>query len=162
MVIRKSLRLRLMVIVISVLILLLLFVWHGSLEPDPDVNRYPKEKDIIGQPSTYIGEKVVVGGEVVSTNPLIMEIEWGDDTMELLITGVQEEPKEGDRLTVFGTLEEEHTVHASEHVVQPFMNYVYMYAVSFVAAAWVAYRMIKQFSWDGDDKMFEPKEDDHG
>ncbi len=150
-----------MVILVSILVLLSLFVWYGSLGPDPDVNRYPGDEELVHDPGRYVGHEVAVGGKVVSVSPLVMEVEYGGDTREIQVTGVDDEPKVGDRLTVFGILVDEHTIDSSKHVVQPLANIVYMYAVSFAAVGWVVYRIYKEFSWDRKNKIFEP-EGPHG
>ncbi len=153
---------RLAVVIILTVLLISLFVWYGSLKPEPDVHRYPRAEDLIKDEEKYVGQEVEVGGRVVSTTPLIIEIEHGDDTRELYITGADEEPNKNDRVTVFGTLEDENTIAASEIIVKPFINYFYMYAVSVVAALWILFRISRQFRWDGEGKIFMKREGPDG
>ncbi len=139
-------------------ILISLFVWHGSLSPDPESNIYPGERELIRDHHGYIGEKVEVGGRVISESPLTIEVKYGGETMELFVTGTDAKVREGDRLTVFGTLQEDNIVTASKVVVQPFLNIVYMYLVSIVAALWVLSRILTQWRWNHRDKALEPRE----
>ncbi len=153
---------RLAVVIILTAILISLFVWYGSLEPDPDVHRYPRAEDLIKDEEKYVGQEVEVGGRVVSTTPLTIEIEHGGDTRELYITGADEEPNKNDRVTVFGTLEDENTIAASEIISRPYINYLYMYAVSVAAALWILFRISRQFRWDMERSLFIKREDQDG
>ncbi len=153
---------RLAVVIILIVILISLFVWYGSLQPDPDVHRYPGDEHLIKNRHEYVGDEVEVGGKVVSTSPLMIEIEYGDESRELYITGVDEELNKNDRVTVFGTLEDENTIAASEIIAKPYINYVYMYAVSVVAATWILFRIRGQFRWDKENWIFIKREDQDG
>ncbi len=151
-------RTRMIAIIIFLCILVGMFIWYGSLSPEPNFNHYPGDKEIINDYDSYTGEMVEVGGKVTSVSPLTIEVKYGTETMELVVTGVEEETSKGDRMTVFGTLQEDDTVIASRVVIRPYINFVYMYVVSFIAAFWLLYRIVSQWRWNRTKKAFEPRE----
>ncbi len=149
---------KMIAIILFLCILVGMFIWYGSLSPNPNLNHYPGDKEIINDYDSHIGEIVEVGGKVISTSPLTIEVKYGTETMDLFVSGVEEETLEGDRLTVFGTLQEDHTVTATRIVIRPRINYLYMYVVSFIAAFWVLYRIVSQWRWNRTKKALEIRE----
>ncbi len=135
---------------ISILLILLFtsFIYYGSQPPRPDAGSYPSEEHIIEDYQRYIDERVNVGGRVIETEPLTIEAKYGKETVELTIKNATVDPNIGDRLSVYGVLKEDHSVEAINSINRPKLNYHYMYAISMVAAVWLAYRIYKQFEWD--------------
>lgn len=146
-----------MMILLSVLFFF--FIWYGSLEPDPDKGSYPNEEHLIEDYDGYIREEVKVGGKVVETDPVEIEAESGSETILLRITGLEESVEKGDRLTVHGVVEEDKTIIVENAVVQPFVNWIYMYLVSGMAAIWVFIRIIKQWRWDAETASLKMREE---
>lgn len=156
----RSKRARLITAVLLVLILILFFIWYGSLGPRPEKGSYPNQEHLIEDYEAYIGEEVEVGGEVIEADPLKIEAESGDKKIVLEITGLKENEDidEGDRLTVYGVAREHKTIEAENAVIQPFINWVYMYLVSGIAAVWVFVRIVKQWRWDPETASFKTRE----
>lgn len=155
----ESVRARIVVIVILFILLFSLFIWYGSLSPAPEKGRFPGSDELIEDYDSYIGEKVEVSGRVIETNPVIIEVESGDRTIELEVAGLQEQPDKGDRLTVFGTAEQNKTIQAENSIIRPIWRYVYMYGISVAAAGWIGLRILGQWKFDKKTLAFEPREE---
>ncbi len=155
----RSGRSRLLIIILILLILTFFFIWYGSLGPNPEKGSYPNQEHLIEDYDAYIGEEVEVGGKVVETDPVRIEAEHGDESIELNITGVEESVEKGDRLTVYGTVEEEQTIEAENAVIQPVVNWLYMYLISGIAAFWVFLRIVKQWRWDSETASLKVREE---
>jgi len=155
-------RSRAIVLIILLILLLSLFIWYGSLSPDPDKGRFAGNDELVEDYERYLDEKVEVSGEVIETDPVTIEIESGDRTIELKIVDLQEEPDQGDRLSVFGTAGENKTIHVQNAMIRPFWRYGYMYGISLVGAAWVGLRLIGGWRFDKEKIAFEPRNDPMG
>ncbi len=148
---------RKLAIVSLLVILTVFFIWYGSLEPEPDRGDHPGGEHIIGDYEMHIGEKVEVGGEVIEEEPLRIEVEHGDQKIVLTIIDSEETVGRKDRVTVYGTLREGNVIECKNLVVRPYWNWIYMYAVSGVAAVWVGIRLLKQWKWDRENWTFEQR-----
>ncbi|GEM_PF-615409 len=149
---------KILIVVLSI-VLAVFFVWYGSMEPAPDKGDYPGQEDLIKDYEKYIDEKAEVGGKVIETDPLVIETEYGDRTMDLTIVDAQESPSKNDRVTVYGTVRENHTIEAENMVVRPRWRWFYMYGISGIAAVWVGLRMIEQWRWNGKRFALEVREE---
>lgn len=145
-----------------IVVLILLFVWYGSLRPDPEEGNYPGPEQLIDGYDEYIDKEVQVYGKVIDTDPLTIEVEHGEESMELNITGTNVSANQGDKLSVYGTAKQNRTIHAENTVRHPYFNHMYMYAVSFIAAAWISIRIVKQWRWNGEELRFEKREGSPG
>jgi len=154
----ESKRVRTTMMISLLVVLLILFIWYGSISPEPGKGRFPGNDELVEDYENYIGEKVEISGEVIETEPLKIEIESGDKTIELEITGLEEETEEGDRLTVFGTAAENRTIYVENALIRPLWRYVYMYGVSVVGATWIGFRVLGQWRFDREKFALEPRE----
>lgn len=143
-------------VVVLLIILVILFVWYGSLNPEPEKGHYPSSEHVVQDHEAYIGEKVDVGGRVVKTDPLTIEVQYGDDSVLLEIANATKDADIGDRVSVFGTLNEDDTITAQTVIVRPITNWYYMYGVSGVAALWLSIRIISH--WKYTPTGFKPRE----
>lgn len=150
-------RSRALTVITLLLILLLLFIWYGSLSPSPEKGRFPGNDELIDDYEKYEEDEVEIGGEVIETDPLTIEIESGDRTLQLKLVGLEEEPDRGNRLSVFGTAEENKTIQVQNAIIRPSWRYQYMYGISFVGAAWVGLRLIGGWRFDKEKFVFEPR-----
>ena len=153
----KSTKSRSLVIVVLILILFSLFIWYGSIQPDPEQGSFPNEKQLVQNYDDYISEKAEVSGKVVDTDPLT--IETSDYDLQLVIKGENKPVNKGDRLSVFGTVEEGRTIQAENVVVHPFFSYIYLYLISVVSAAWIFTRIVKQWRWNSEESKLEQREE---
>lgn len=144
-------------IAVLLIILLILFVWYGSASPEPEKGHYPGSEHVVQDREAYVGEKVDIGGRVVETDPLTIEVEYGDDSILLEIVNTSKDADVGDRVSVFGTLNENHTITAETMIVRPLTNWYYMYGVSGAAAIWLLVRLISH--WKYTPTGFKPREE---
>ena len=153
----KSFKSRIFIILILALILFSLFVWYGAIQPDPEQGSFPNEKQLVQNYDDHINKKAEISGKVVDTDPLT--IETSDYDLQLVIRGTNEIVNKGDRLSVFGTVEEGRTIRAENVVVHPYLNYIYLYLISVVSAAWIFIRIVKQWRWNSKESKLEQREE---
>ncbi len=155
----KDPKIRFTVIVFLIIILVSMFIWFGSLGPEPSNGAYPGKEELFEDYDDHVGEKVEVTGDVVDTDPLTIKIERLDEEMKLQVTGTDIQSEGGDKLQVFGVLHEDHSIRAENAVRLPLGNYIYMYAVSIVAAIWISIRIITRWRWDGKEHRIEERDE---
>lgn len=155
----ESRRSRIVAIITILVLLLSLFTWYGSLSPAPEKGRFPGNDELVEDYEEYIGKEVEVGGEVIETDPVTIEVESGDSTIELEIQDLQEEPSKGDRLTVYGTAKENKTVYAQNEIIRPAWRYVYMYGISLIGAVWIGLRLVGQWKFDKGNFSFKVRDE---
>lgn len=161
----RSPRARLLVVLLVVLLLLAalfgLVVWHGTLEPAPEAGAYPGSEELGEEYDRYLGEEVSVGGRVVETDPVVIKAEYGvDESIRLMVVGLDAdvEAEEGAFLRVFGVVEPDRTVQASNAFAVPSGGQWYAWGVSFLAGLWVLVRIVRRFRFDREAWGLVPRE----
>ena len=155
--------LRLIIIVILLGVLFSLFVLFGTVSYDPAMNNFPGNDEIGPDPEAYTGKEVEAGGTVVATDPIIIEIEYGiDQSKEITLMNVDTSVSEGQRVSAFGTLTTDGTLDTERVLTSYPWEIWYMYAVSIIAALWVAARIVTQWKFDRDQLAFVPRGDTDG
>ena len=125
----------------------------------------PTVDHIAADGSAYVGEPVQVSGTVVRTDPVVIAAEyehWTGDryrtgVLELTVTGLETTVSPGQHLQVYGVLAEARTVEASNGVVVPAGNIVFMYGVSALAGVWVLARLVRGWTVDRETLAIEPR-----
>lgn len=136
-----------------------LLVWGGTVTPTSSERGYPSEEEVGPDPGAYVGEHVTMGGTVVATDPVAIEVEYGTgETMAVTVVGVDGAVASGDVLTVFGTLTDESTVEADRAIVRGPWELWYMYGVSLVGGLWVLGRVHRRWRFDTDRLAFVPRD----
>lgn len=135
-----------------------LLVGYGSIGDEPIGDRLPTEDEFAPEPEAYVGERVAVVGTIVETDPVVMEVTYGDDqTAEFVLEGYVDDPSMDSRELVTGTLVDESTVAVvGSETREPWESY-YMYAVSAVAVCWVVVRFVRGWRFDRDQFAFVPR-----
>lgn len=87
----------------------------GTIDGNPS---YADEKDLIVAYNSHIGEQSEIDGQIVDTDPVRIEIEYGPEMVELTIINVDEPVETGEKLRVFGTVIDDRTVEAETTVVR--------------------------------------------
>lgn len=153
-------RIRGLLILVFLAILAVFFVWHGTLTPDPAMNSFPGSDEIGPDPETYVGQQVAIGGEVIATDPIVIEMAYGiDETRPITLEHVEKPVSVGQDVSAFGTLTDASTLETERaHVRSPWEKW-YMYAVSFLAGLWVLFRARSHWTFDRDQSAFVPRED---
>lgn len=153
---------RLLVVALLVVVLASLFVWAGTLSPDPSVNHYPEEEDVMPNPTSHVGERVAIGGYVVGTDPLLIETGYSGPSRFTLegaanAEGNADSLSMDDRVTVFGTLADESTIETERLVTQKPWKNIYMLVVSAVGGLWVVGRFLWGWRFDPATLAFVPR-----
>lgn len=135
-----------------------LFVAYGAVDPDPSVHDYPEGEDVAAQPDAYVGERATLYGEVVSLDPVVVEVE-APDGESVRITARDAPPVEvGQHLIAHGTVGPGPTFRVEEATVRDDWQFDYMYAVSAVAGLWVLARAVDHWRFDVRRLGFAPRD----
>ncbi len=135
-----------------------LFVWYDTVTYDPTMNAYPGNDQIGANPDAYVGESVSVSGTVVATDPIVVDTTPGvPDRGEIILENTEETAEVGQQASAFGTLTDPETLQTERLLVRwPWENQ-YMYAVSILAAFWMAGRIVTQWRFDREGLGFVPR-----
>lgn len=156
-------RSRLLAILILCAVLLSMFVWFGTVTYDPAMNNVPGNDELGPNPDAYTGQEVEVAGTVASTDPVVLVIAYGiDHSREITLHAMEASVSEGQHVTAFGTLTDETTLDTERALVRYPWEEIYMYAVSILAAIWVAGRIATHWTFDRDRLAFVPRGDRDG
>ena len=146
---------RLLIAVILVALIAGSMVWYGAPPSyDPSMNDFPDEDDVAAAPDEYVGEEVTLGGAVIETDPVVIEIhDESSQTVTLvdanaaLVRG--NAPLEaGDDVTAFGTLTDDTTLDVERALTREPWEVSYMYVISFLGGLWVAGRFFQGWRFD--------------
>ncbi|TMT81680.1 hypothetical protein E2L06_17280 [Haloterrigena sp. H1] len=154
---------RLLAGVLLLIALVGLLSWAGTAAVDPLESTYPDEADVTTARDSYIGECVVLGGSVVETDPLVIATQPnGNGRFTVVQTADSFErstgPLEtGDRVTVFGTLEDTSTLGAERTISTDLWETFYMVVVSFIGGCWVLVRLVRGWRIDWDRGVLVPR-----
>lgn len=147
---------RVAALAILLVVLAGLFVSFGALDPAPDRHAYPDEDDLAADYDAHVGGPASLGGTVVATDPVTIEVGHDRGTDRYTVRGAPD-VEEGQYLRAFGTVEPERTLAARETVVRDGWEAVYMWAVSVLAALWVLGRAVRHWRVDSDRIGFRPR-----
>ena len=154
---------RLLSLLILIGILCGLLVWAGTLESDPARNEFPDDNDFAVDYASYVGDRIEVGGTVLATNPVVIEVSPdGRDSIELTLTPFNQPDSlsVGDDIVVYGTLEVDNTIAAINTTARQPWESQYMYLVSFLAGLWTLGRFIRHWRLNTESLSFTPREVD--
>jgi len=127
-----------------------LAIWYGSLAPAPAHGAYATSDDVVTGYERYVGDRVEIGGQVVSMDPVTIAVTNGDERRELRVTGATGTVRRGERIRVFGILESDGTVHATDAFTVRRGGLVYTRVVSLLAGLWVLWRLLAHWRLDTD------------
>ena len=139
------------------------FVWAGATPANPLGSEYPTETDVAPTPDAYVGEQVILGGVVVETDPLVIATRasgYGRFTLvdgEARLRNADGPLERGDRVTAFGTLEDESTLIVERAVTRERGEERYMIVASLLGGLWVAGRFLRGWRFDRATLAFEPR-----
>lgn len=110
-------------------------------------------------PEEYAGDHIETGGEVIDTDPVVIEVGDGETAYPLPIEDAPDAAT-GQELIVDGTLTEEGTLAANgdRAVVREPWETTYMYLISIVGALFVAIRIADGWRFDPRTVTFIPRE----
>ncbi|MFC4544476.1 hypothetical protein ACFO5R_21325 [Halosolutus amylolyticus] len=138
-------------------------LWAGATPGDPMTSEYPDEVEVTPTPEAYVGEQVVLGGFVVDTDPVVIATRasgYGRFTLVGANDRLQNADgplAEGDRVTAFGTLEDDSTLVVERTTTRASSETRYMLVVSLVGGLWVASRCLRDWRFDRGTLAFVPR-----
>lgn len=117
---------------------------------------FPGTEDLAYDYDGHVGRIAYVGGQVIDTNPVVIEAEYdyyaaGEQhtgVLRLTIHDVPKPVKEGQILRTYAVVRPNNELVARNNLVIPQWHYWYMYAVSAVAGVWVLGRLIRGLGID--------------
>jgi hypothetical protein len=127
--------------------------WRGGPDPERTLT------DRVVDAEDHAGKSVGASGVVVETDPVVVEIEGDDGLERVRVKGVAGAER-GERLSVYGTVEEG-VLHADPEraAVQEPWEYAYMYLISMVGVLLVAVRGIGGWRVDLETFSLRPREE---
>ena len=151
---------RFLSIAILFLALLGVSILAGTMTSNPAMNSFPDNDDVGPNPNQYTNQQVSLGGEVIATDPVVIRVEYGlDNHFDLVLTHLDTSVEEGQHGSAFGTLTDANTLDTERALVRwPWEEYS-MYALSILAAIWVAARIYRHLRFDRHQLAFTPRGD---
>lgn len=156
-------RLGLLVVPLLLVGQLLLGVGFSATYPDPSHPQYyPGASDLTDDYDAFVGDRVALGGTVVSMDPvtvragtLRLTLSRGRGTVGL---------ETGDRVELLGVVKPGHSISPVSIVRYPPDRLLRTYVVSFVAGLLVLFRLLRHWQPDGRRLVLRPRRhvDDYG
>lgn len=149
-------------------------VWAGATTGDLTESRYPDETDVTSEPAAYVGDRVALGGYVVDTDPVVIATRASGYGRFTLVDAnarlrTDDAPLErGDRVTAFGTLEDDSTLAVERALTRDPSETRYMFVASALGGLWVVGRFVRHWRVDRTGLAIVPRErspgsrSDHG
>ncbi|WP_246999272.1 hypothetical protein [Halosolutus gelatinilyticus] len=140
------------------------FVFAGATPGDPIEEEYPDERDVMRSPDAYVGERVILGGFVVETDPVVIATRasgYGRFTLvdaEARLLNADAPLERNDRVTAFGTLEDDSTLAVDRAMTRESGEERYMFAASLLGGLWVVGRFVRGWRFDRTTLAFAPRE----
>ncbi|WP_252700279.1 Slp family lipoprotein [Natronosalvus vescus] len=140
-----------------------MMVWAGTTTDDPLEHQYPTDVEVTPTPETYVGEQVVLGGQIVDTDPVVIATRASGYGRFLLVDAndqvqnVDGALETGDHVTVFGTLTDEEALVVEHGLTQNPDDRGYMFLVSILGGLLVAGRFLNGWRFDRKALAFVPR-----
>lgn len=123
-----------------------LAVAFGAQPVRPEAGVYAGPRELATAPDAHVGERVETYGTVVDTDPLRIRLEYGERPPTVSVVGLETSAREGDGVRVFGTLESGDRIRADRGFAVPRANTLYAIAISALAALWVLWRFLRDWT----------------
>lgn len=125
-------------------------VWYGSLGPAPLAGHFPDNEELVTDSRAFLGDRVVVHGRVVATDPTVVRVPYGPaGSVDVTVVDAPT-PSPGTPVEVFGVLTEDRRVRATNVLIRSDAGRWYAYTVSFVAGLWTLSRILRDWRFDFD------------
>ena len=157
---------RLVALCVLLGLLLGIAVWFGvSTSQGPWPGEAPTVDHLAASDEAYVDRHVHVSGTVVRTDPVVVVARYERWTgsryrtgvLGFPVTGLTTPVAPGRALQVYGTLAPDGTIRATNGVVVPSRNIVFMYGVSALAGLWVLARLVRGWTVDRSTLAAEPR-----
>lgn len=155
----KTILWRSLVLAVFLIVLLIGGVLHGAAPPVPDQGVPPGTDELVTDYDQYIGERVVVDGEVTAIDPLVIETKSSyDETLVLRIDDAEGRIATGDYLVVYGLVQSDASIATIESVHKPSVTYWLTRVFSLLSGIWVVFRALTHWTFDADSLQFRLRE----
>ncbi|WP_164722040.1 hypothetical protein [Haloterrigena salifodinae] len=154
---------RILAAIVLVGLLIGCLIWAGATVGDLTETQYPDETDVTPEPAAYVGDEVALGGYVVDTDPVVIATRAsGYGRFTLVDANAQlrtdNAPLErGDRVTAFGTLEDDSTLVVERTLTREPTETRYMILASALGGLWVVGRFVRHWCIDRTALAFAPR-----
>lgn len=156
---RSTLWIRLAVLIGLIGVLFGLTIWFGSISPAPDAGAYPGEAELATEGEHLLGERVVLGGQIIDTDPVTIRAQYdAGETIVIQVTDVEADVRVGDRLRVYGVVESTREIRALNAFTVPWWGTPYAVGISALAGLWVFVRTVRQWRFDADERALKRRE----
>lgn len=154
--------------VVLVGLLIACLIWAGATTGDLTESEYSDKTDVTPEPTAYVGDQVALGGYVVDTDPVVIATRtsgYGQFTLvdaNAQLRTTDDPLAQGDRVTAFGTLEDDSMLAVERTLTRDSSETRYMFAASALGGLWVVGRFIRQWHVDRTVLAFAPQERSRG
>lgn len=137
---------RIGIVVVLVTCLCLTTIWYGSLGADPRNNVFPGSGNLANDYEAYIGQRVLVTGQVVHADPAVLRVSGGEqDSFNLTITNLSADVSTGSDIQVFGIVRPDDRIEAIKIRRQSESVLWYVWLLSGIGLSWTAWRAIRHW-----------------
>jgi hypothetical protein len=149
---------RVLWIIVALVLLFGLSVWFGSLGPDQRVGSFPDEDELGTNYNWYVGQEVIVSGNVVRVDPVTVRATYGPGRQfDTTLRGIDKTVAYGDKVRVFGVARSGYVVDVRRVLVVPSEGHLYTWSISLVAVLWVLGRLVRDWQIDRLSLSLEPR-----
>lgn len=134
-----------------------LCVWYGTLGPDPAAWVFPRNGRVLADPASHVGERVVLSGQVVGVDPVVVSLAGADDPVRFRLEGVDQPVARGVTIRAYGVVESNRTLRTLGIVTTRPGGFVYAAVTSLLAGVLVLARLIRDWRIDRECWGLEPR-----
>lgn len=134
-----------------------LCVWYGTLGPDPSAWAFPRTAQVLDDVPSYVGERVVLSGEVVSADPAVVSVAGTDGPVRFRLEGVDRPPTPGVEIRVFGVVESTRTLRTLGFVTTRPGGLAYAVVASLLGGLLALARLVRDWRVDPERWGLEPR-----
>jgi len=151
-------RYRLVLIFLLLVLLSGLFVLYGSEIRQSDAPPYGPD-ELASEPSEHEGERVELSGEVIDTDPIVIEADSEAGPIQVEVTDAPDATV-GEELIISGKYAQEGVIEVETEraLTREPWERTYMYAISVVGVGIVGLRIINDWRFSVRQVVFEPRE----
>ncbi|WP_050051962.1 hypothetical protein [Halostagnicola sp. A56] len=109
----------------------------------------------------YVGQTISLGGTVIETDPLVIEVEHEYGTDEYRIQNAPN-AETGQHLQVFATVHSDNILEVHNATIRDSWERIYLYVISLIGTLWVVTRAFNHWRIDTEAVGVVPRQDgDH-
>ena len=125
-----------------------LCVWYGTLGPDPAAWVFPRNGQVLADTASYVGERVVLTGQVVSVDPVVVSLAGADEPVRFRLEGVDRPVARGVTIQAYGVVESTRTLRTLGVVTTRPGGLAYAVVMSILGGLLVVARSIRDWRID--------------